>query len=29
MIMAYKGFEKDLSCTSGGNRYQYKKRGVA
>lgn len=24
MIMAYKGFEKDLSCTSGGNRYQYK-----
>jgi len=22
--MAYKGFEKDLSCTSGGNRYQYK-----
>lgn len=24
MIMAYKGFGKDLSCTSGGNRYQYK-----
>ncbi len=24
MIMAYKGFEKDLSCTSGGNRYQYR-----
>lgn len=24
MIMAYKGFKKDLSCTSGGNRYQYK-----
>ena len=24
MIMAYKGVEKDLSCTSGGNRYQYR-----
>lgn len=24
MIMAYKGFEKDLSCTSGGNHFQYK-----
>ncbi len=24
MIMAYKGFEKDLSCTLGAGRYQYK-----
>lgn len=24
MIMAYKGFEKDLSCTSGGHRFQYR-----
>lgn len=24
MIMAYKGFEKDLSCTLGRGRYQYK-----
>lgn len=24
MIIAYKGFDKDLSCTSGGNKYQYK-----
>ncbi len=24
MIIAYKGFDKDLSCTSGGNKFQYK-----
>lgn len=24
MIIAYKAFDKDLSCTSGGNRFQYK-----
>lgn len=24
MIMAYKGLKKDLSCTSGRNRYRYK-----
>lgn len=24
MIMAYKGFRKDLSCTLGGGRYQYR-----
>lgn len=24
MIVAYKGFEKDLSCTSGGHKFQYK-----
>lgn len=23
MIIAYKGFDKDLSCTAGGNRFQY------
>lgn len=23
MILAYKGFNPDLSCTSGGNRFQY------
>ena len=23
-MLAYKAFDKDLSCTSGGNRYQYK-----
>jgi len=23
-MIAYKGFDKDLSCTSGGNRFQYK-----
>lgn len=23
-MIAYKGFKKDLSCTSGGNRFQYK-----
>lgn len=23
MIIAYKAFDKDLSCTSGGNRFQY------
>lgn len=23
MVLAYKGFEQDLSCTSGGNRFQY------
>lgn len=23
MMIAYKGFDKDLSCTSGGNRFQY------
>lgn len=23
MILAFKGFDKDLSCTSGGNRFQY------
>jgi len=23
-MIAYKAFEKDLSCTSGGNRFQYK-----
>ena len=23
MIMAYKGFKKDLSCTRGGHRFQY------
>lgn len=27
MIMAYKGFRKDLSCISGGNRFEYK-RGI-
>lgn len=25
MLMAYKGFSRDLSCTSGGNRFQYRK----
>lgn len=24
MIIAYKAFDKDLSCTSGGNRFQYR-----
>lgn len=24
MLIAYKGFNKDLSCTSGGNRFDYK-----
>ena len=24
MMIAYKAFDKDLSCTSGGNRYQYR-----
>lgn len=24
MIIAYKGFDKDLSCTSGGNKFQYR-----
>lgn len=23
MVIAYKAFDKDLSCTSGGNRFQY------
>ena len=23
MMIAYKGFDKDLSCTAGGNRFQY------
>lgn len=23
-MIAYKGFEKDLSCTAGGNRFQYR-----
>lgn len=23
-MIAYKGFDKDLTCTSGGNRFQYK-----
>lgn len=23
MVLAYKGFDPDLSCTSGGNRFQY------
>ena len=23
MILAYKGFDLDLSCTSRGNRFQY------
>lgn len=27
MIMAFKGFKKDLTCTKGGKSYQYQKEG--